>query len=418
MITINEVYKLLPPAKNKKVLTRKQQSTKDIIEQVIEQHKANVADAKRIAHLFDAGNAYGTCLNIWNFLKYNVPYKVEPSERQSTKTLSRILYDAKTGEGNDCKHYSGFTGAILDALGYKFKYRFTGYSNYLNTPTHVYCVCNENKNSEIVIDAVLSGFDVEKPYKFKIDKSMALYQLSGIDTDAEVGSLKKLVKKGVSSVKNVANKVKQGALTVGLAVPRNAFLVLLRFNVHGWATGMSKMSFDRLKFWQQMGGNRTDLMNAIKAGASKKRILGIDTDVLDTGIGEPVTVASALATASPIIIKIQSLLKDAEGISNKVEGIKGSVDKTKEAVAKSTAGFSKLTGGKNPADIIFKKDAGKTGAKNSLSPTDFKQPTDKEANEVAAALVNQKAGGANSKLILIGGAAAVAAIFLLSKRKK
>lgn len=420
MISLNEVYRLLPPALNKKVLTVKRQSTKDIIAQVLEQHEANVKDAKRIAHLFDAGNAYGTCLNIWNFLKYNVPYKVEPSDRQSTKTLSRILFDAKRGEGNDCKHYSGFTGAILDALGYKFKYRFTGYSNYIPTPTHVYCICNEDKNNEIVIDAVLSGFDVEKPYKFKIDKNMSLYKLSGIDTEvAEVGSLKKFVKKGVSSVKNVANKVKQGALTVGLAVPRNAFLVLIRFNVHGWATGLSKMSFDRLKFWQQIGGNRTDLMNAIKAGAAKKRILGVnDNEVIyDSTIGEPTTIAASLATASPIIVKITGLLKDAENISNKVEGIKGKVDQTKDAVAKSTEGFKKLTGGKNPTDIIFKKEAGKKGDKNKLSPTDFKQPTDKEANEVAAALVSSKTGGASNKLILVGGLAAVAAVVFLSKRK-
>jgi hypothetical protein len=172
MVTLNEVYQLLPAALNRKVMTVKSQSTKDIIAQVLEQHKTNVKDAKRIAHLFDAGSAYGTCMNIWNFLNYNVPYKVEPSDRQSTKTLSRILYDAKEGRGNDCKHYSGFTGAILAALGYKFKYRFTGYSNYIPTPTHVYCVCTENKNNEIIIDAVLSGFDIEKPYKLKIDKSI------------------------------------------------------------------------------------------------------------------------------------------------------------------------------------------------------------------------------------------------------
>jgi hypothetical protein len=426
LISLNEVYRLLPPALNKKVLTKKQQSTKDIIAQVLEQHKANVKYAKRIAHLFDAGSAYGTCLNIWNFLKYNVPYKVEPSDRQSTKTLSRILYDAKNGAGNDCKHYSGFTGAILEALGYKFKYRFTGYSNYIPTPTHVYCVCTEN-NNEIIIDAVLSGFDVEKPFKFKIDKSMSLYKLSGIDTDeAQVGNIfkkafnkaKGAVKSAGQAIKNVANTVKQGALTVGLAVPRNAFLVLLRFNVHGWATGLSKMSFDRLKFWANFGGNRTELMNAIKAGASKKRILGINDNDVITGIGEPVTVAAALASATPIIIKVTQVLKDAEKISNQVEGITSSVDKTTDAINKGSQAFKNLTGGRTPADIIFKKEQGQQGDKNSLSTADFKQPTDKEANDVAAALVNRGKSTGLNKMYLIGGAATIAAIVLLSKRKK
>lgn len=427
MISLNEVYKLLPPALDKKVMTVQSQSTKDIIAQVLEQHKTNVKDAKRIAHLFDAGSAYGTCLNIWNFLKYNVPYKVEPSDRQSTKTLSRILYDAKQGRGNDCKHYSGFTGAILEALGYKFKYRFTGYSNYIPTPTHVYCVCNENKNNEIIIDAVLSGFDVEKPYKFKIDKTMSLYKLSGIDTDdAQVGNVfkkafnktKGAVKSAGQAVKSAATTVKQGALTVGMAIPRNAFLVLLRFNVHGWATGLSKMSFDRLKFWANFGGNRTELMKAIQDGAKKKRILGIDNSDVLTGIGEPVTVGAALASATPIIIKITQVLKDAEKISKQVEGITSTVDATTDAINKGSEAFKNLTGGRTPNDIIFKKEQGQQGNKNSLSTTDFRQPTDKEANDVAAALVNRGKTTGFNKMYLIGGAAAIAAIVLLSKRKK
>ena len=77
MISIDKVYKLLEPAKNIKVLTKNEQSTKDIINQVLEQHKANVKDAKRIAHLFDAGNAYGTCSNIWDFLKYPASFVID-----------------------------------------------------------------------------------------------------------------------------------------------------------------------------------------------------------------------------------------------------------------------------------------------------------------------------------------------------
>ncbi len=425
MISLNEVYNKLPPALNKKVLTKKQQSTKDIIKQVLEQHKSNVKDAKRIAYLFDSGNAYGTCLNIWNFLKYNVPYVVEPSDRQSTKTLSRILYDAKRGEGNDCKHYSGFTGAILAALGYSFKYRFTGYSDYIPTPTHVYCVCNE-KNKEIIIDAVLNGFDIQKPYKLKIDKDMSLYKLSGIENTeiGQIGFLKKLgkwakktVKSAVDKVGDAARFIKDKALTAGLAVPRNAFLLLLRFNVHGWATGLSKMNFDQLGWWKDLGGNRTDLMNVIKEGAKKKRILGInDNDVL-SGIGEPVTIASALATATPIIGKVTGILKAAEQLANKAEGLKKKVDNTTKTVEKAKEGFKKLTGGVSAADIIYNKEEGKQGTQNSLKPSDFKKPSDKQANDVAAAIVNKASGAGFNKMYLIGGAAALAALVVLSKKK-
>jgi hypothetical protein len=178
------------------------------------------------------------------------------------------------------------------------------------------------------------------------------------------------------------------------------------------------MSFDWLKFWANIGGNRTDLMNAIKAGASKKRILGIDNNDVLTGIGEPVTVATALTTATPIIIKITNLLKDAEKISNKVEGITSTVNKTTNAINKGSEAFKNLTGGRTPNDIIFKKEEGVQGNKNSLSTTDFRQPTDKEANDVATALVNKGKPTGINKIYLIGGAAAIAAIVLLNKRKK
>jgi hypothetical protein len=424
MIYLNDVYKLLPKAKNISRLTKMNQSTNDIINQVISQHKLNVSQAKLIAHLFDTGDAYGTCQNIWNFLKYEVPYKVEPSKSQTTKTLSRIIHDAKYNTGaNDCKHYSGFTGAILDALGYNFTYRFAGYSNYLNVPTHVYVVCNDGKN-KIYVDAVISGFDIEKPYKLKIDKKMSLYQLSGFEVEeSEIGSLRKRVSATAQKVKNTAKKVadgakavKQGALTIGLAIPRNAFLLLLRFNVNGWATGLSKMSFDQLKWWMQFGGNRTELMSAIKVGASKKRIFGIeDSDTL-VGIGEPVTIASALASAAPIISKVQSFLKKAEDLSNKAEGIKGKFNKTKEAVDKAKQNFENITG-KNVNDMLYKKEAGMTGSKNSISPADLAVPTDAQAQAVAEKLVTPPKKSINNKMLLIGGGALVAAAILFSKRK-
>jgi hypothetical protein len=426
MIYLNDVYKLLPKAKNISRLTKNNQSTNDIINQVLSQHKINVSQAKLIANLFDTGDAYGTCQNIWNFLKYQIPYEVEPSRNQTTKTLSRIIHDAKYNTGaNDCKHYSGFTGAILDALGYNFTYRFAGYSNYLNVPTHVYVVCNDGKN-KIFVDAVISGFDTEKPYKLKIDKKMSLYQLSGYE-ESEIGSARGRVKSAAQKVaagaKKTAQKVaagakavKQGTLALGLAIPRNAFLLLLRFNVNGWATGLSKMSFDQLKWWMQFGGNRTELMSAIKVGASKKRIFGIeDTDTL-VGIGEPVTISAALASAAPIIAKVQSILKKAEDLSNKTEGIKGKLNKTKEAVDKANQKFKNITG-KSVTDILFKKEAGMTGSKNSISPDDLSVPTDAQAAAVADKLLSPPKKAINNKMLLIGGSALVAAAIIFSKRK-
>lgn len=435
MPDIKKVYKLLSPAKNNAVKTIENQSTNDIIQQVLTQHKANAIEAKKIAHLFDGGNLYSTCEIIWNFLKYQIPYQVEPSEKQSTKTLSRILYDAMNKKGNDCKHYSSFTGAILSALGYDkdFVYRFAGYSSYHNTPTHVYCVAKDG-DGKIYIDAVINGFDLEKPYKMKIDKkaNMSLYSLSGVDDtlilDPQVGGVfskvKKAVKKTAGKVatplKTAAKAVKNYALTTSLAIPRNAFLLLIRFNVHGWATGMQKLSWDQLKWWATLGGNRTELQKVIKEGASKKRILGLqDDDVLIPsmvgGIGEVVTIGASLATAAPIIAKLVDVLKKAEEVSNQVEKVKGGVDKTTDSINKAKQGFKNITG-RDVSDVIFKKDAGKDSNRNSLSKNDFTTPSDADAERIVKSLASDKKPMNKNILLIGGGVAALAALLILKKK--
>ena len=435
MVDLKTLYKKLPPAKVNDKKTMDNQTTSDIINQVLLQHKLNRADAKKIAHYFDTGNAYSTCQAIWDFLKYKVKYSIEPSSYQSTKTLSRFIYDALHNTGkNDCKHFAGFTGAILDALGYNFAYRFAGYSKYHKYPTHVYVVCYDSIGNEIIIDAVINGFDLEKPYTIKIDKNMALYQLSGLE-DAEVGGIlskaKNAVKKAATGVKQAAKSVakpvvqaakavKQGALTVSLAIPRNAFLLLVRFNVHGWATGLNKMSWDKLKWWSEwFGGNRTDLQNAIKAGAKNKRILGINYNdyLVPESVGaigvEPVTVTAALASATPIIVKVADVLKEAEKISDTVNKVTTTVNKTQDAINKGNAAFKSLTG-KSVSDVIFKKDSGKTADTSQLTAGDFSTPTDSEAMAVANSVAKSKPMD-NKNLLLIGGGA-LALIFLLKKK--
>lgn len=397
MPKLSAALKILDPSNHRDELVIHNQTTNDIINQVLYQHNENRKQAKQIAHLFDGGNMYETCRNIWNFLKYEIPYSVEPSSKQTTKTLSRMLTDAKQGKGSDCKHYSGFAGNILEACGYNsWFYRFAGYSNHSNVPTHVYVVANDG-SGKIYVDAVIGYFDTEKEFKIKVDKKMSLYKLSGVD-DAEVSGIRDLANKVGNKAANAAKEIKNKALTASLIVPRNAFLLLLRLNVHGWATGLSKMSFDELKWWVDwFGGNRTDLMNAISVGAKKKRILGYDDGYIGV---EPVSVSAAIASATPIISKVMNVLKKAEKIHNDIEKITGS--KTAEAIKKGADDFKKITG-KSVSDVIFKKDQGKTASATELKVTDFSVPTDAEAKKVADAIVNKSYTTPNvngSKLLL------------------
>jgi hypothetical protein len=461
MPSLIEVYKRLAPAKNNNVLAIANQSTNDIINQVLSQHSLNVVEAKKICDLFEAGNLYETCKNIWNFLKYQVPYKVEPSDRQTTKTLSRMLFDAINGKGNDCKHYAGFTGAVLQACGYtNWSYRFAGYSKYINVPTHVYCYAKDD-DGIIYIDAVINGFDLEKPFVLKVDKkinnkNMSLYKLSGFDeNEAEIGNwftdgVKKIsqgaknlsdfagdkARQAAAAVKKeagiIANQIASGAKTLGLAPARNAFLLLLRFNVKGWATGLKDKNMDQLAWWaNDFGGDRSKLVDAIRDGSKKSRVFGFDyNDVIYPsmigGIGEPVTISSSLAAATPILLKVTALLAAAEKVAEKAEGLvdkgKKIVDKGKDTVAtvKDAADSFKQTTGLDVGNVLFKKEAGVTGDRNSYRKEDLKPPTPAEAKRVADALV-QRASGVNpnkldTKTMLLIGGGALALLLILKKK--
>jgi hypothetical protein len=315
----------------------------------------------------------------------------------------------------------------------------------MNTPTHVYCVCTQNGNT-IFIDAVINGFDIEKPYKLKIDKEMSLYKLSGIDYDTQqigfLSFIKKTVDRGFAFVNknvpvlkkiadvagDVASKVKDFALTSTFAIPRNAVILLLKFNVKGWATGLKNKTFNDLEWWSKwFGGERPALLAAIKEGAKKPRVMGIDdNDILDPAlvgaIGEPVTISAALASASPIIVKITNFLTAAEKVAAKAEGIVNKATTTAATVNNAVNNFQKTTG-INVKDVIWKKDPGTTGSKNSLSKEDLKPVDDETAKKVALEITKQRGQQTgiipklDNKMLLIGGGLALAGIYFATKKR-
>ena len=206
----NYIINKLGEADNRAKLIKPVQSTYDIINQIKQQHNANLPYARLIAHKFKGRTFYATCKNIFNFLKKNIEYKIESGDMQTTKTIQRLMHD---GHG-DCKHYANFINPILHALygPYTFVYRFASYNDSL-LPQHVYAVGISPENGrEIYIDPVLPDFDVEKKYNHKIDKRMALYSLSGVNkatvTRKQTGpSATSLLKRGAQpSTTKVAKK--------------------------------------------------------------------------------------------------------------------------------------------------------------------------------------------------------------------
>ena len=195
--------KLKPYVGSLKIVTYSQ-GTGDIIKELLQAHKDEAKEYDKIYPYFIGKNVRETCRNIFNFLKQNVRYDIEPSSKQTLKSPSSIIAQ---GYG-DCKQYSQFIGGILGAMernrgGAEWCYRFASYNDQ-KIIQHVFVVAKDKKGKEIWIDPVLPRFDQRKKYNYKIDKkpSMALYRISGTNDIGKI-SLKKL------SLKNITKAVKK-----------------------------------------------------------------------------------------------------------------------------------------------------------------------------------------------------------------
>lgn len=187
MVTVEQLLKALPPLRNKSLYINYEQSTDEIREWVIITHEDFETDYDNIYKLFDTGDIYSTCRELWNFCKYNMRYVVESDKTQTVKSPSAILRSS----GVDCKHYALFIGGVLDAIkhnefeAWDWCYRFAAYNSGKHIE-HVFVVVKLKDGTEIWVDPVLRSFNEKKQPTFYIDeKPMALYQISGIGAQGE-----------------------------------------------------------------------------------------------------------------------------------------------------------------------------------------------------------------------------------------
>lgn len=173
----------MPPFKNERVLVTNRQDTKDIINQIERSQLEYEADYDLIYVLFDLGDLYATCAGIWNFLKYQVVYKAEPLDFQTTASPSAIVHN---GFGVDCKHYSLFTAGILDSIKRNYNDPFEWCFRFVSETadkiiTHVFVVVFDNATGrEIWIDPVLNSFDKRINYTYMKDKYIKSAQIAGL----------------------------------------------------------------------------------------------------------------------------------------------------------------------------------------------------------------------------------------------
>ena len=155
----------------------------------------------------------------------------------------------------------------------------------------------------------ISGIGRRKPKPTKAQKK-AVAQKKVAVKKAKVQAKKKVILAKIKKVGKVA--VKYNPL---VATARNSFLVLVSLNVFNLAKRLNMMLVKNpkklLDFWKGLSGNFASLQSAINTGKTKKAIVGA------------VAVATSIATATPILIKVMKFLEE-NGISK--EDIKKAVN--------------------------------------------------------------------------------------------
>jgi len=201
--------------------------------------------------------------------------------------------------------------------------------------------------------------------------------------------IKKTVKKVGKAAGNVVKEAGKAIKKVGLAVPRNAFLSLVRLNVRGLATNLDySLANNRsalLGKWKKLGGKSSALINSVNAGKKKKRIFGIeDADFDGLGIEPGSSTAALIASAAPILIGLAVFLKavkkgdksSATDILQAAEGAGVDFNQAAELLATGQAsyenGYSDEPGDGGSADDngggLPPADGGGSGASFSPSP--------------------------------------------------
>ena len=196
----------LPAYQGDQRLISRRQDTFDIIREILNMHKKSEKLYNSIALEHWAGDEMSTARHLFDFMRANVPYKVEKTLSQTVKYPQAILGERLTF-GNDCKHYASYivgVGAALNRMGYPVKcfYRFGSYrdkSGKVSThPGHVFAVFVIN-GREIWIDPVpeIGGFNsrtlcpvhkIDKMPAMKRHKGIgSLYEISGVEVSGFSG---------------------------------------------------------------------------------------------------------------------------------------------------------------------------------------------------------------------------------------
>jgi len=283
-------------------------------------------------------------------------------------------------------------------------------------------VLNPGTNNEIWVDPVLPSFNNKKQYNYKIDKkiNMALIAVAGIGK-AKRTKAEKAKRREELKAKVKASIKKRGKLLIkfnpAVASARNGALLLIKLNLFALAHKLFQLrnkpggEAKLKKFWEKIGGNYSNLTRNINEGIKKgknkeeDRILS-NLAQTKNSVGVIPAVAAAITAATPIILKLKSLLKDAGIDPAKLESAaKGLL---KKAVNDKIDQFAN--------DKATKEEGGNDTEYNSQGIPEPQSEPIENAEEATSNDEGESVEGIPTNKLLIG-AAIIGGAYLLLKKK-
>ena len=143
------------------------QTAVNISKQIARAINNSTLDAEVVAPKFKRNSVEATAETIFQYCKQNLPYQRETSNRQTARTLARIIYDSKNGKKFDCKHYTIFVASILKGLKMPYEINLISQNHYDKNPTHIYVNTVDEQGNKIFIDPCLFFFNHEARYNYK-----------------------------------------------------------------------------------------------------------------------------------------------------------------------------------------------------------------------------------------------------------
>lgn len=278
---------LFPQPLNRDRVIIENGSVEDTIELMKKVVWKYIDDTKKIANLLREPQLIKTCNNIWNFLYYNIQYKLDNAGLEQVRRPARSWYEKTTGIDCDC--FSIFASSILTNLQIPHKFRVTKYDK--DVFQHVYVIVPTG-NEYYIIDPVLSKANYEKPYKQKIDFEMTLKGINIAVLDGasnEEDHIKDIIEgkfDGLGKLQNddatysylvkTRNHIAANPLSVASVEDPVSFLQMLDYAIKYWNTPQREKALEVLI-------QNEDSLN-IKNGFNPDEISGIDDPEYEDGL--------------------------------------------------------------------------------------------------------------------------------------